>query len=50
MINTFRLNIMLKSKHILYSIIFWVEGKINEKYYNFNFNTTDLTTLMLGIK
>ena len=38
MINTFRLNIMLKSKHSLYSISF------------FNFNTTDLTTLMLGIK
>ena len=38
MINIFRLNIMLKSKHSLYSISFWVEGKINEKYYNFNFN------------
>ena len=39
---------MLKPKYSLYSIS--ISKKINEKYYNFNFNTTDWITLMLGIK
>ncbi len=48
MIKTFQLKIMLKTKIQFVFYQLWVKRKINEKYYNFNFNTTDQTKLNLG--
>ena len=39
-------NVKTKIQFVFYQ--FWVKRKINEKYYNFNFNTTDQTKLNLG--
>ena len=48
MIKTFKLEIMLKTKIQFAFYQLWIKRKINEKYYDFNFNTTDQTKLNLG--